>query len=226
LALSGSAGAADAGTVTADAVVDTVLKAYGGRAALAKVTSYRMEGSVASAMRGKGALVRTFARPDRLRIALDYPGQPETRVLDGSRGWRSDGKGNLSPVGGFLLSSMVLQAARADLPWLLDERRVSLKLLAPIDGGKLQGLELPVGDGLTLTVYVELATGRIVRSTGVLSAPGMSTNFATDYGDYRTVNGVLFPFREGNFASNQSTGETVITKVVVNPPLTPEDFRP
>ena len=34
----------------------------------------------------------------------------------------------------------------------------------------------------------------------------MKTNFATDYADFRTVDGVLFPFREANFASNQSTG--------------------
>jgi hypothetical protein len=54
----------------------------------------------------------------------------------------------------------------------------------------------------------------------------MKTNFATDYADFRTVDGVLFPFREANFASNQSTGETVLTKIVVNPPLSGKDFRP
>ena len=155
--------------------------------------------------------MRTFARPDRLKITLDYPNHPEARILDGGKGWRSDGKGNMAPADGFLLTSMVLQAARADLPWLLDERRATLKLLAPMDGGKLQGLEIPLGEGLTLTVYVDTATGRIVRSSGVLEAPGMKTNFATDYSDFRTVDGVLFPFREANFASNQSTGDTVIT---------------
>jgi hypothetical protein len=54
----------------------------------------------------------------------------------------------------------------------------------------------------------------------------MSTNFATDYADFRLVDGVLFPFREANFASNQSTGETVITKIAVNPALTDADFQP
>ena len=95
-----------------------------------------------------------------------------------------------------------------------------------MDGGKLQGLEIPLGEGLTLTVYVESATGRIVRSSGILEAPGMKTNFATDYIDFRTVDGVLFSFREANFASNQSTGDTVIARVTVNPPLTEADFRP
>ena len=195
-------------------------------AALAKVKAYRMEGSVSSVMRGNGALVRTFARPDRLRITLDYPNHPETRILDGGKGWRSDGQGNMAPADGFLLTSMVLQAARAELPWLLDEKRATIKLLAPMDGGKLQGLEIPLGAGLTLTIYADAATGRIVRSAGVLEAPGMKTNFATDYSDFRTVDGVLFSFREANFASNQSTGDTVITRVIVNPPLIATDFRP
>jgi hypothetical protein len=185
-----------------------------------------MEGSVSSVMRGTGALVRTFARPDRLKITLDYPNHPEARILDGGRGWRSDGQGNMSQADGFLLTSMVLQAARANLPWLLDERRASIKLLAPGDGGRLQGLEIPLGGGLTLTVHADTASGRIVRSSGVLDVPGMKTNFATDYSDFRTIGGVLFSFKEANFASNQFTGDTVITRVVVNPPLTDKDFRP
>jgi len=121
---------------------------------------------------------------------------------------------------------MVLQAARSNLPWLLDERRAAVKLLAPMEGGKLQGLEIPLGERLSLTIYTDTATGRIVRSSAVLDAPGMKTNFATDYSDFRAVDGVLFAFREANFASNQSTGDTVITKVTINPPLTDKDFRP
>jgi hypothetical protein len=218
--------AADSAVKSPDAIIDGVLAAYGGKAALGKVKAYRMEGTVSSVMRGNGALVRTFARPDRLKTTLDYPNHPEARILDGGKGWRSDGAGNMSPADGFLLTSMVLQAARADLPWLLDERRASIKLLAPQDGGKLQVLEMPLGGGLTLTVYADNVTGHIVRSTGVLEAPGMKTNFATDYSDFRTVDGVLFSFREANFASNQSTGDTVITRVTVNPPLTGSDFRP
>jgi len=218
--------AAEPAANSPDAFVDGVIAAYGGKAALGKAKAYRMEGTVASVMRGTGALVRTFARPGRLRIALDYPGHPETRILDGKNGWRSDGSGKISPAEGFLLTSMVLQAARADLPWLLDERRGTIKLLAPTDGGKLQGAEIPLGDGLTLAVYIDNATRRIVRSFGVLVAPGMTTNFATDYSDFRKVDGVLFAFREANFASNQSTGDTVITRVIVNPPLKDSDFRP
>lgn len=227
-----SAGAAVSGAPAAapatpsGALVDRVLAAYGGKAALAGVKAYRMEGTISSVMQGTGPMTRAFARPDRLRIELNYPGRREARLLDGSRGWRTGADGKLGPVDGFLLSSMALQAARANLPWLLDERRASLKLLAPSDGGKLQGLEVPLGEGLVITAHVETATGRIARSVATLDVPGMSTGFVADYSDFRTVDGVLFPFREANFASGQATGQTTITEVVVNPPLTDKDFRP
>jgi hypothetical protein len=210
----------------ADALIDKVLAAHGGKAAIAKVKAYRMEGTIASRMQGTGPFVRAFTRPDRLRVVLDYPGSPEIRVLDGPKGWRSDGQGKLAPVEGFLLGSMVAQAGRANLPWLLDERRATARLLPAVEGGKLQGIAVPLGTGLTLTAYVDLATGRIVRSTNELDMPGMKTGFVTDYSDFRTVGGVLFPFHEGNFASGQVTGETVITKIEINPPLTDADFRP
>ena len=210
----------------ADELIDKVLAAHGGQAALAKVKTYRMEGTIASRMQGTGPFVRLFSRPDRLRVSLSYPGAPEVRILDGAKGWRSGGKGTLAPVEGFLLGSMVAQSGRANLPWILDERRASARLLPPADGGKLQGIAVPLGTGLTLTAYVELATGRILRSTNDLDLPGMKTGFVTDYADFRTVGGVLFPFHEGNFASGQTTGETVITKITINPPLTDADFRP
>lgn len=207
-------------------LIDRVLAAYGGKAALAKVVSYRMEGTQTSAMRGTGPFVRTFARPDRLRVFLDYPNHPETRILDGAKGWRSDGKGGILPSEGFLLDSMAVQAARANLPWILDERRETAKLLPPEHGGRLQGIEIALGPGLALTAHVDVATARIVRATSALDVPGMKTGFATDYADFRSVGGVLFAFREGNVASGQTTGDTVITSITLNPALADTDFRP
>jgi hypothetical protein len=221
-----AARAGDAAAGAAEEVFARVTAAYGGRAALDRVRAYRMEGTITSSMRGGGPLVRTFARPDRLRVDLDYPGHPERRILDGAKGWRSDGKGNMLAAEGPLLSSMVLQAARADLPWLLLEKRAVAKALPPMDGGKLAGFEIPLGGGLTLTVYVESASGRIARSAGVLVSPGMNTNFANEYKEFKVVDGVLFPFRELNYAGGQSTGETVVTKITVNPPLPENEFRP
>jgi hypothetical protein len=208
-----------------DMHVDQVIQAYGGSAALALVKAYRMEGTIESRLQGAGPMLRTFARPDRLRVELRYPDRPEVRVVDGGRGWRSDAFGKLAPVDGFLLASMFAQVGRANLPWLLDEQRRQATLVAGGDP-TLQGINVTLGAGIHVTAWIERATGRIVRSTSHLDVPGMRTSFVTEYSDFRTVDGVLFAFRETSVASGQPTGQTRITRVTINPDLGPDAFGP
>ncbi len=208
-------------------LVDRALEAYGGREALARAAALREQGSVTSTMRGGrvGALTRLYERPGRLRVEVGYPGEePEIRVLDGARGWRRGAE-----VQGPPLHAMVLQAARLSLPLLLAERRAQL-----VDGGmvtrgekRLRAVTVPLGRGLSLSAEIDPDSGRILRSTGALEGgPGGRIEFVTTYHDFRKVNGVLIPFREGNFAMGEQTGETVLEKVELLRSLPAETFRP
>jgi hypothetical protein len=64
---------------------------------------------------------------------------------------------------------------------------------------------------MTLTVEIDPATGRIVKSTG--KATGVE--FSTLYSDFRTVDGLLFAFREENSAGSTKTGMNQITTLEV-----------
>src|SRR5215831_3111341 len=73
-------------------LIDRVVLAYGGRAALEGVRAYRMEGRVVAAQQKReGPTSRLFERPGRLRVELHYPDRPETRIVDGEHGWRGGG---------------------------------------------------------------------------------------------------------------------------------------
>ncbi len=212
-----------------DALIEKVLVAYGGRERLMAVRSIRMEGTVRALLRRmEGRTVRTFSRPNRLKVVLAYRSRPEIRIVDGDRGWRTDGSGKLKPVDGFLLSSMNLQAARANLPWLLDERRGSLRHLgAATEGGtRVNLLEVPLGEGLTLLAVVEVESGLIIRTFSILRAPGMATHFETHYADFQPVDGILFPWSEETFASGMHTGSVTFDRITVDPELTPGAFAP
>lgn len=208
-------------------LVDRVLAAYGGKAALERAVAVRETGRVLSTMRGgrAGTLLRAFERPGRLRVEIAYPEEtPEIRVLDGAQGWR-DGKRSAGPP----FAAMVLQAARLGLPLGLDANRAKLRDLgsAVEDGKPVRSLELPVGDGMTLTVGIDPDSGRIVRSAGrAPGGPGGAIEFVTLYDDFRTVDGVLFPFREVNVAMGQKTGDTILEKIETLPALPPGTFRP
>src|SRR5438445_7263690 len=105
------------------ALVDKVADAYGGRGALEGMAAVRETGRVEAATRvgSSNAMVRTFARPLKLRVEIGDASKPnEVRVVDGATGWRN---GKESTGVGY--EAMVLQAVRLDLPFqLLSQRRV------------------------------------------------------------------------------------------------------
>ncbi len=219
-----------AASVAADEVLDLLnrsVDAYGGEKALSTLV-FRESGALTTTAGGgkEGTVVRIFRRPDALRVEVNIPGQtPEVRVLDGKKGWRQG-----QEASGMSLDAMQLQAARFSLPLnLLEQRSRLVDRGTDTRGGKtVRVLELPLGGTLSVTAEIDPATGRIVRSTakstGAMSGKSMSVGgmpgkmtveFATTYDDFRKIDGVLFAFREGNFAMGQHTGDTVLRKVEI-----------
>jgi hypothetical protein len=215
-------------------VIAQVIQAYGGRAALDSVRAYRCEGSVfAVQQHQESPTVRVFQRPDRFKILIEYPTRPEVRIVDGAKGWRTAGGDTVGPASGMMLEAMMLQAARADLPWILAERESLVRFVEPdsatlakLDGKKATGLEIPLAEGLTLRAWLDGATHRVTLSQGILQHGAMSTRFEVVYSDYRAVNGIWFAFKEQSSASGMQTGVTTIKSVVMNPPIRPDDFVP
>jgi hypothetical protein len=219
---------AAAGELPLSRLLKRTLDAYGGASAVAKFPAMREEGQVTSAQRGgtAGKLSRVFGRPRKLRVEVAFPGEdPEIRILDGARGWRGGAEVSGTPN----FQAMVLQAARLDLPLILVEGRMKL-----VDGGtvkrgkkKLRLVTLPLDRGMSLSAEIDPSTGLILRSSGRIENGSMGQmEFVTTYDDFRRVDGVLVPFREGNFAGGESTGDTVLEKVefLRRPP--DEGFKP
>lgn len=224
LAATRSTPADDAGNT-----IDAVLSAYGGWARLSTITGYRAQGTILTGhQESQKPTHRLFVRPSRLKVVIEHPGRTEVRLLDGAKGWRSGPGPTLVEADGVMLDSMVLQAARANLPWILAERRAVVKLGDPfvVMGRSLASLVVPLGEGLTLTAFVDPATHLIDRVLTQLERPAMTTGFEARFSDFRQVEGVRFPFREENFASGAHAASTQILTLTLNPQLTETDFRP
>lgn len=199
-----------------DSVIDRVLAAYGGLEVIRAVDSYRQEGLLVALQSGShGRVYRIAAGPDRLSVLMEYPDRSEVRTLESGFARRGPAPAAVVEVSGMLAGAIVLQAARAWLPWILDDRRSDAVVVGSAEGRTI--LDLRIADNLMLRAFVDEETSLIVRSESVLeSAPG-TIGFATDYSDFRSVSGVLFAFREETFASGIHTGSTVIESVEVNP---------
>ena len=212
-----------------DQLIDRILAAYGGKK-LDTVQAYQMEGMVTAKMRQtEGAMVRLFARPDRLYVDLAYKANPERRYLDLGRGWRTDpGGGGIREVDGPLLRSMELQAARSNIPWILSEHREKVTQVPPLKVGEQMtiGMQIILGPGLIMRLYADPKTARIVYSQAMLNTETIKTHFETGYSDFKEIHGVLFAHHEENWASGFHTGTTEIQKITLNPQLEKNSFRP
>jgi hypothetical protein len=207
------------------ALVRRCVEAYGGEVAVARAARSVHEGTVTSLLHpgGPGRIGRAYSRPGRLRVEVAFPDAgPEIRVLDGGRGWRSG-----QEVEGPLLSSMVLQAARMDLPALLAARgaKVEARGTLALGGKTLRVLALTLAPGVVVEAAIDPGTGRILRSRGSAAGPA-PVEFITTYSDFRTVDGVLVPFHEENWANGKTTGETALSRVEFPESFPPDLFRP
>jgi hypothetical protein len=198
-------------------VVDAVLQAYGGRDTLQNVEALRLEGTIVTAMGGRhGHFIRIVEGRHRLKVMLHYADHVEIRVVDGQQGWNGATPQTLRAASGPMLAAMQLQASRSWLPWIMDEMRDSLSVeradstVVVMSGG--------LAPGLSLRFWVDASTHRVLRTESDMNVNGMKMEFATDYGAFHRVSGVLVPFREESFAAGTHTASLTVERAVVNPP--------
>jgi hypothetical protein len=207
-----------------EALVQRCVAAYGGPTALQMASRMRQRGTVTSLLHPgeAAAIVRLYDRVRGLRVEVDWRSGAESRVLAGGRGWREG-----QEVEGPPLWAMVLQAARLDLPALLQAARgqVADRGTVQHDGRTLRTVAVQLGDGLVVEADIDPASGRILRSRG--SSRGTpALEFVTTYSDFREVDGLLVAFREGNWANGKTTGETRLTEVAFLERVPDAAFRP
>ncbi len=208
------AGAADLNTL-----LDSVVQAYGGPAAAALLQTHRVEADVVARMRGAtGRVRRDFRAPDKLRVEIRYPDATEVRVLNGDSGWRGDA-GQLRRVQGLPELAMVYQLLRSGVPWVFVHHRKKIEDRGTVrrGGSEFRVVGLPWSPGLDLTFWIDSANRRVRRVEALLRDRGQQSLFATEYDDFRRVDGVLVPFAEENFASGHHTGTTRVRAVTFGP---------
>jgi hypothetical protein len=204
-------------------LVDRVVEAYGGRRAIAAFGARVEEGETTSLLHpGQRGRIRRIGTPGgSLRVEIRFPdGEEEVRVLHRGRGTRN----GVDVTGSPPHAAMVLQAARLELPLLLQRgrRRIVDRGMQEREGRSLRVLELPLAGGLVVEADVDPGSGRILRSAGSMEG---GPRFATGYSDFRKVKGLLVPFREENWAQGTRTGDTVLEKVEILPAPPPGSFE-
>ena len=222
---------ATAAAQTVDEIVARHEAARGGREALAAVRTVRMTG-VALAGPGRQAVVRReIARPGRIRTEFAFQGTTGVWAWDGSAGWR------VSPLEGvFAPEAMpaedaVAAAEQADVEgplvdWRGKGHAVELVGSETLPGGPSHRLKVTLKSGAVRHVWVDAATGLVVRTESMRRLRGREVAVEAIFGDYRKTAGVAFARSvETGVVGRPRRLRIVVEAVEVNPVLDDSRFR-
>jgi outer membrane lipoprotein-sorting protein len=186
----------------------------------------------ATAGPGRQAIVRReIARPGLIRTELEFQGMTGVWAWDGSAGWR------VSPLdGGFEAEALPADEAaslaeQADLEgplvdWKAKGHAVEVVGQETLPGGPAHRLKVTPKSGAPRTVWVDTATGLVVRTESTRKVRGREVVLETAFGDYQKTAGVAFARSiETGVAGRPRRLRVVVETVEVNPALDDSRFR-
>jgi outer membrane lipoprotein-sorting protein len=213
-----------------DEIVAKHVKARGGREALAAVKTVRMTGR-AVAGPGREAIVRReIARPGRIRTEFVFQGTTGVYVWDGKTGSR------VSPLDGSLEAQALtpegaeMSAEQADfegplVDWKAKGNKVELVGTSALPGGDAHDLKVTLKSGLVRHVWVDAASGQIVKSTSTRKVRGHDTEFEATFADFRPSGAVTFARSiEIGAKGRPQRLRITVDNVELNPPLDASRF--
>lgn len=211
-----------------DAVLAKMFAAYGGKDVIERTKRVYAEGDIVAYQRKQsGTYTRWFERGRKLRVETKYTLSSETRVLNGNRGWRSDG-GPLVEVTGYQYLAMVYQYKQLDLPYGMLKGKYSIvkSWKDRMDGRDVQVFVIDDNEGPAMRFCVDLGTYYIIRVEGAFEINGKTAMLGVTFSEFRKVDGYPLPYRAQNFGSGVSIGETNIRRYAVGPEMKSGLFRP
>ncbi len=190
-----------AGELNKEAVIDKMVKVYGGEALLTQLSSYDQVWAIDRKVGSKeGIDYRQVTLPDYLNTRLVYDDKSETRTLLKDKGQKIiDGK-KVEPKGP-MLDAMKLQLMRLYSPIILKHK---IKDITLSSSGSQYELSLPKGTILT-TYFVSKKSFLIEKVIGKLTMGDQSMEFKTLYQNYRNVNGLMLAHTEVKYAAKINT---------------------
>jgi len=195
--------------LTRDELLRRHLEALGGEAAVEAITSTRVTANVETGGI-KGTVITVFAVPDK-EFEEDKLGILDIEQgYDGKTAWRRDTNGNIRPLGSDETKNLRNQLFFDTNSYVIPGRipgKITLRPQTDPATGDFVLDALPEG-GKPTTLFLDPKTFLIVKE----QHNDDNVLVSTTYGDYRTVDGVRFPFAQ--HTTNGNTRYDIVLKVI------------
>jgi len=181
---------------TAEQLIAKYVRAIGGRAAIEKVRSRVMMGTMDPGGGISLSLELSEKAPDKFLSVVDVPGLGTLKQgFDGTVGWDSTPNQGVQELTGTMLAAVRRNAQF--YRWLRMKElfaKLAVSGTAKVGDREAYVMEATPPEGFAETFYFDTATGLLLKRDYKLDSPEGALSFETFYDDYREVDGIQTPY--------------------------------
>jgi outer membrane lipoprotein-sorting protein len=215
---------------TVDEIIAKNLEARGGKDKIKAVKSLKMAGKMTMGQGMEMPFTAEMVRPNKLRRDFTFQGMLGTVAFDGQNGWTVMpfmGKKEPEPIAGDDLKTMQ-DEADFDGP-LVDPKekghQVELVGKEELEGTPVYKLKVTKKNGDVEYHYLDAEQYLEVKVEGKTRVRGQEMEGESTLGDYKAVNGLVYPFSIQSKQKGAPGGMTItIDKIEVNPDVPASRF--
>jgi len=225
-----AAAAAPAGSnAEGAALIKKVQDFAGGKAKLDAVKAVRTVGS-ATRKTPQGAMDMEFDNltvyPDQNRAVMKMPMGEMTMVMSGDTAFMVIPGMGVRDVPSSQRDNMRSESKQEMLTILKNADKYTFAVTGTEKVGDVEGKILEIsGDGASVKWVVDPATGRVLRKTSKSHGPMGPADMVSDYADWKSFGGIMFPTSVTAKANGEDAGSTKISMVEINPTVDPKLFE-
>jgi outer membrane lipoprotein-sorting protein len=208
---------------TADEIINKHLAARGGKDKIKAVQSERITGKLVMGQGMEAPITMELARPNKMRMEFTLQGMTGVQAYDGKSGWSvMPFMGKTEPEA--MSADDIKQAEdQADMDGLLVDykdkgHQVEYVGKEDVEGTPAYKLKVTKKNGDVVNVYIDAESYMNIKEAGKVKVRGQEIEGQTNFGDFKTVDGLVFPFSIEQKAQGAPGGMVIsISKIEVNP---------
>ena len=210
---------------TADEIINKHLEARGGKDKIKAVQAARMTGKMVMGQGMEAPITMELARPNKMRLEFTLQGMTGIQAYDGKSGWSvMPFMGKKEPEA--MSADEIKQAEdQADMDGILVDykekgHQVEYVGKEDVEGTPAYKLKVTKKNGDVVNVYIDAESYMDIKESGKVKVRGQEIESQTTYGDFKPVDGLIFPFSIEQKPQGAPAGMVItISKIEVNPAL-------
>jgi outer membrane lipoprotein-sorting protein len=197
---------------TADEIIDKHIKAMGGADKIKAVQTVKATGKMKAGPM-ELPITLTKARPEQVRLDFTLQGMTGTQAYDGSTGWMVMpfmGKKDPEKMSDDMLKEIKDEADFDGSLFDYKAKGNTVEYLgkADVQGSPAYKLKVVTKQGMESTLYLDADTYLVIKTEAKRKVQGQEIESETMIGDYKEVDGILYPHSMQSRAKGAPEGQS------------------